>query len=411
MNRLPLKIALRYLVSKKSHTAVSIISTISVCAVAVTAMAMVCVLSVFNGFSDLVNSKLSQIDPDIKITAATGKVIGNADSLLAIVKKIDGIEMATATVYDNALAIYGNRQVPITLKGVDDDFCQLTDIASTVKDDGTYSLYLPADSSALAVISVGTAVALQAHPGYYMPLELYVPKRKGAVNIANPMSAFRHSETFISGVFEVEQAEYDMNYAFVTLELARTLFDYGTEASAIEAKLVHGASESQTMAALSEALGNRYKVESRLMQHSHSLQMINIEKWMAFLLLGFILVIASFNIISTLAILIIEKDGSIRTLRAMGANNQMISRIFVTEGWLISVTGAAAGIIVGVLLCLAQQYFGFIKMSANAQALIIDRYPVIVRFSDMLSVLAIVALVGFITSSATAIAMRRNLRR
>lgn len=409
MNRFPLKVALRYLVSKKSHTAVSVISAISVCAVAVTALAMICVLSVFNGFSGIVNDKLSLIDPDIRIMAAKGKVVANADSMLAVVRSVEGVELATPTITENALAVYADNQVPVVLKGVTEDYDKLTDIASTVKGDGSF--LLSADGRPLSVLSVGAAVALQAHPGFYRNLELYAPKRLGTVNVANPLSSFRFRSTFVSGVFEVGQAEYDTNLIFVPLDVARELYSYDKQATAIEIKMAAGYSESRLMSQLGERLGKDYVVENRLMQHSESLKMINVEKWITFLLLAFILIIASFNIISSLAILIIEKNESIATLRSLGADSHTITRIFVIQGWLISLSGALAGIVLGVILCLIQQHFGLIKMSADAHSLIIDTYPVIVEGTDVLSVLVAVAVVGFLTSLATAVAMRKYLRR
>lgn len=408
MSKLPLRIALRYLTSKKSHTAVNVISAISVCAVAVTAMAMVCVLSVFNGFSNLVNGNLSRLDPELRVIAAHGKAIEKADSVISIIKSVKGIHTAIPTITDNALAVYGDKQLPVTLKGVTEEYGNLTEITSLVKPDGTYLLEM--QGNPLAVVSVGTAVALEAHPGYYMPLEIYTPKRKGAVNPAIPMTAFRSGNTFISGVFEVEQTEYDMNYAIVPIELARKLFDYPTQATAIEIGIESGTDAATARDNLQKALGDSYTVQDRLMQHSNSLKMINVEKWITFLLLGFILIIASFNVISTLAILIIEKNQSIYTLRSMGADNKMITDIFLTEGWLISLTGAIAGIVTGVVLCLIQQYFGIIKMNSDSGTLLIDSYPVAVEFTDVAIVLAAVALVGFLTSAVTAVAMRKRLR-
>ena len=408
MSKLPLRIALRYLTSKKSHTAVNVISAISVCAVAVTAMAMVCVLSVFNGFSNLVNGNLSRLDPELRVIAAHGKAIEKADSVISIIKSVKGIHTAIPTITDNALAVYGDKQLPVTLKGVTEEYGNLTEIASLVKPDGTYLLEM--QGNPLAVVSVGTAVALEAHPGYYMPLEIYAPKRKGAVNPAIPMTAFRSGNTFISGVFEVEQTEYDMNYAIVPIELARKLFDYPTQATAIEIGIESGTDAATARDNLQKALGDSYTVQDRLMQHSNSLKMINVEKWITFLLLGFILIIASFNVISTLAILIIEKSQSIYTLRSMGADNKMITDIFLTEGWLISLTGAITGIVTGVVLCLIQQYSGIIKMNSDSGTLLIDSYPVAVEFTDVAIVLAAAAFVGFLTSAVTAVAMRKRLR-
>lgn len=404
--RLPLRIALRYLVSRKSHTAVNIISAISVAAVAVTAMAMVCVLSVFNGFAGLVGDKLSRLDPQIKVVAAEG-VIENSDSLVDVLRRIEGVTLATPTLESRALAIYDGRQMPVVVKGVAPDYERLTAIDSLIKDDGEFLLSLDGDD--LSVVSLGVSLVLNTAPGYFAPLEIYAPRRRGAINPANPMTSFRRCRTFVAGTFEVQQQEYDNDYIFLSLDAARQLFDYPTQATAIELG-VKGDVES-IRRRISDVLGDKYVAKDRLMQHSQSFKMINVEKWMTFLLLGFILVIASFNIISTLAIIIAEKDESITALRAMGADRRLVSSIFVAEGWLISIVGAAIGVVVGLGLCALQIKYGFVKMGTDAKNLIIDTYPVVIEPTDLLTILSIVAVVGLITSWATAIAMRRRLDR
>ena len=404
--RLPLRIALRYLVSRKSHTAVNIISAISIAAVAVTAMAMVCVLSVFNGFAGLVGDKLSRLDPQIKVVATEG-VIENSDSLIDVLRKIDGVTLATPTIESRALAIYDGRQMPVVVKGVASDYERLTAIDSLIKDDGDFLLSLDGDD--LSVVSLGVSLVLNTAPGYFAPLEIYAPRRRGAINPANPMTSFRRCRTFVAGTFEVQQQEYDNDYIFLSLDAARQLFDYPTQATAIELS-VDGDVES-VRRRISDTLGDKYVANDRLMQHSRSFKMINVEKWMTFLLLGFILVIASFNIISTLAIIIAEKDESITALRAMGADRRLVSGIFVAEGWLISIVGAAIGVAVGLGLCALQIKYGLVKMGTDAKNLIIDTYPVVIEPADLLTILGIVAVVGLITSWATAIAMRRRLDR
>ena len=404
--RLPLRIALRYLVSRKSHTAVNIISAISIAAVAVTAMAMVCVLSVFNGFAGLVGDKLSRLDPQIKVVATEG-VIENSDSLIDVLRKIDGVTLATPTIESRALAIYDGRQMPVVVKGVAPDYERLTAIDSLIKDDGYFLLSLDGDD--LSVVSLGVSLVLNTAPGYFAPLEIYAPRRRGAINPANPMTSFRRCRTFVAGTFEVQQQEYDNDYIFLSLDAARQLFDYPTQATAIELG-VDGDVES-VRRRISDTLGDKYVAYDRLMQHSRSFKMINVEKWMTFLLLGFILVIASFNIISTLAIIIAEKDESITALRAMGADRRLVSGIFVAEGWLISIVGAAIGVAVGLGLCALQIKYGLVKMGTDAKNLIIDTYPVVIEPADLLTILGIVAVVGLITSWATAIAMRRRLDR
>ena len=404
--RLPLRIALRYLVSRKSHTAVNIISAISIAAVAVTAMAMVCVLSVFNGFAGLVGDKLSRLDPQIKVVATEG-VIENSDSLIDVLRKIDGVTLATPTIESRALAIYDGRQMPVVVKGVAPDYERLTAIDSLIKDDGDFLLSLDGDD--LSVVSLGVSLVLNTAPGYFAPLEIYAPRRRSAINPANPMTSFRRCRTFVAGTFEVQQQEYDNDYIFLSLDAARQLFDYPTQATAIELG-VKGDVES-VRRRISDTLGDKYVANDRLMQHSRSFKMINVEKWMTFLLLGFILVIASFNIISTLAIIIAEKDESITALRAMGADRRLVSGIFVAEGWLISIVGAAIGVAVGLGLCALQIKYGLVKMGTDAKNLIIDTYPVVIEPADLLTILGIVAVVGLITSWATAIAMRRRLDR
>lgn len=408
MKTLPLTIALRYLVSKKSHTAVSVISVISVCAVAVTAMAMVCVMSVFNGFHQLVDSKMSSLEPDVKISAQRG-VIADASALIGKVRKVDGVALAVPTVTESALVIYGNRQIPIVLKGITDDYDRLTNLRQLIKPDGEFRLH--DGSSDYCIMSIGAASTLDARPGYEPICYVYAPRRVGAVNVANPATAFQRVPTFVSGVFEVRQGAYDQNYVFTSLSAARTLLDYTTEATAVEVKLKPGADEATVMDAIGAAVGSGYKIENRLMQHSQSLKMINVEKWISLLLLLLILIVASFNVISTLAILILEKDESIRTLHSLGADNRMVEMIFVAEGWLISIVGAVAGIVVGVVLCLLQQHFGFVRLSADTSNLVVSSYPVAVSGMDLAMILGIVAAVGLLASLATTRAMGGYLRR
>ena len=408
MKLLPLKIALRYLVSKKSHTAVSIIAVISVSAVAVTAMAMICVLSVFNGFHQLVDSKMSSLEPDIKVSAQRG-VIADAAKIAAKVKSVDGIELATPTITESALVIYGTRQIPITLKGITADYDHLTNIRQLIKSDGSFRL--TDGTTDFSIMSIGAAMSLDAHPGYDPVCYIYAPRRLGAVNVANPATAFQRVPTFVSGVFEVRQSAYDQNYVFTSLRAARTLLDYTTEATAIEARLAKGADEATVMAAVQKAVGSGYKVENRLMQHSQSLKMINVEKWISMLLLVLILVVASFNVISTLAILILEKNQSIATLHSLGADNRMVRQIFVAEGWLISIIGAVIGLVLGIALCLMQMKFGLIRLSADTSNLVVSTYPVALKGTDIALILVVVAAVGLLASLATTRAMRGYLSK
>ena len=405
---LPLKIAWRYLVAKKGHQAVNIISIVAVCGVVVATAALICVLSVFNGFRGLIMGRLAMLDPQIAITATVGKTVDDADSIISAVEDLPGVERAVPVIEDQALAIYAQLQMPVRLKGVPDDYNTMNDMDSVIVD-GEWKLR--DQVSRYAVAGAGPAIRLMVRPDFLGMVRLYAPQRQGRVNIANPMGAFRQDSLFVSGIFQLQQNSYDADLIYVPLEMARGLFDYDTQATQIEVKLSPGTSESQVMKAIGQALGSGYQVKNRLMQQREAYRLVNIEKWMAFLLLAFILIIATFNVISTLSLLIIEKDSSIATLRALGANDSQISRIFVLQGWLITLVGAITGVIAGLILCLCQQQFGWLRLSGDPANMIISAYPVQVQGTDVLITLALVAAVGLLTGMVTALIMRRRLKR
>lgn len=404
---LPLRIAWRYLMSKKGHQAVNVISIVAVCGIVVATAALICVLSVFNGFRGLIMGKLAMLDPEVAITATMGKTINNADSIIDAVSGIPGVERAVPVIEDQALAMYAQLQMPVRLKGVPDDYNTMNQMDSVIVD-GQWKLR--DQVSRYAVAGAGPAVRLCVRPDFIGMVRLYAPQRQGHVNIANPMGAFRQDSLFVSGIFQLQQNNYDADLIYVPLDMARDLFDYETEATQVEVKLAAGANEQQAMRAITQALGDGYLVKSRLMQQSEAYRLVNIEKWMAFLLLAFILIIATFNVISTLSLLIIEKDDSIATLRALGANDRQISRIFVLQGWLITLVGAITGVVIGLILCLCQQRFGWLHLSGDPANMIIDAYPVEVQWTDVLVTIALVAAVGLLTSMVTALIMRRRLR-
>lgn len=405
---LSFNIALRYLRAKKGHTAVNIISIISVLGVVVTTAALICVLSVFNGFHDLIKEKLSTVDPDIAITATMGKTIADADSVVRVAQAIPGVEMVMPVVEDNALAIFADYSMPLRLKGVPKDYNRLTGIDSVIVEG---DFLLEDEVSRYAVLGVGPAVNLNARAGSLRMLQLYAPQRRGQVDLNDPMNAFTEDSVFVAGIFMVQQKDFDNDMIFASIDLARELFDYTTEATQVELKLARGASEQAVMDQLNAQLGESYTVKNRMMQQDASFRLVNMEKWITFLLLAFILVIATFNVISTLSLLIIEKDESIRTFRSLGATDKQITRIFVTEGWLIALVGAVAGVALGLVLCLCQQRFGWLKLSARPDAVIVNAYPVSVVWTDVLVVFMLVAAVGLVTSLVTSLMMRRRLNR
>lgn len=405
---LSFNIALRYLRAKKGHTAVNIISIISVLGVVVTTAALICVLSVFNGFHDLIKEKLSTVDPDIAITATMGKTIADADSVVRVAQAIPGVEMTMLVVEDNALAIFADYSMPLRLKGVPKDYNRLTGIDSVIVEG---DFLLEDEVSRYAVLGVGPAVSLNARAGSLRMLQLYAPQRRGQVDLNDPMNAFTEDSVFVAGIFMVQQKDFDNDMIFAPIDLARELFDYTTEATQVELKLARGASEQAVMDQLNAQLGESYTVKNRMMQQDASFRLVNMEKWITFLLLAFILVIATFNVISTLSLLIIEKDESIRTFRSLGATDKQITRIFVTEGWLIALVGAVAGVALGLVLCLCQHQFGWLKLSARPDAVIVNAYPVVVVWTDVLVVFMLVAAVGLVTSLVTSLMMRRRLNR
>lgn len=396
-----LRIALRYLFSKKKHSGVNVISLISACGIAVATMAMVVVLSVFNGFTDLAMGRLGLLDPELKITPLHGKAIAAADSVAATLESLPSIAAATPTVEERALAVASDRQMPVRIKGVDfGSYHRVSRIDSTIIAGGGPA-HLPEGYSP-AVLSVGVASQLQLYPGYDQQLSVYVPRRTGRINPANPAASFIAARLQPAAVFRVDQAEYDSDYMFIPIDEARRLLDYSSQATAIEVTVAPGCTESEATGALRKALGTGYVIESRLQQQSASYKMIGVEKWITFMLLGFILVIASFNVISTLSMLIVEKEDNISTLSAMGASTALIRRIFAIQGWLISIAGGIIGAAIGVALCLLQQIFGLIRLGGDHSAMSIDSYPVKVEGSDLLVVTALVIIVGALTSMVAA---------
>lgn len=404
---LPLQIALRYLVSKKSHSAVNVISAVSMCGVAVTTAAIVCVLSVFNGFAGLIGERLSTLDPQLTVTPREGKVMPSSDSVVGVALGVEGVRLAVPVVEDQCLAAYADYQMPVRVKGVPRQWEIVTQVNSAIIDG---EFLLDDGHSPCAVASVGAAIGLRATPGRYTQLRLYAPQRRGRVNLANPAGAFRADSLYVAGVFEIDQGEYDRDMIIVPLDVALRLFDYTTEATSVDIRLRGGADEEQAKRQLQAVLGPDYVVKDRLMQQATAFRMVNVEKWVTFLLLGFILIIAAFNVVSTMSLLIIEKDESISTFRSLGAADRQISAVFVAEGWLISLAGAAAGMALGLLLCWLQQEYGLLRLAGDTALMVVQAYPVKIVWTDLLVVLALVAAVGLLASGVVSAIMRRRLK-
>ncbi len=374
----------------------------------VTTAALICVLSVFNGFKGLIMGRLAMLDPEIAISVSHGKAIADADSVVRVAQGVDGVAVALPVIEDNALAIFADYQMPVRLRGVPDGYNRLNGLDSVIVD-GEFKLH--DQVSRYAVLGAGPAIKLHARPGFLRMVQLYAPQRQGRVNMANPMDAFRNDSVFVSGVFQMQQNGYDADLIYVPIELARDIFDYTAEATRVELKLSPGADGDAVMRQLTAALGPAYTVQNRLMQEATAYRLVNVEKWVTFLLLAFIMIIATFNVISTLSLLIIEKDDSIRTLSNLGATDKQITQVFVAEGWLIALFGAVSGVALGLVLCLCQQQFGWLKMQGDESLLVVSAYPVRVEWTDVLVVFALAAFIGLLTSVVTSLTMRRRLRR
>lgn len=392
---LPFYIARRYLFSKKSQNAINIISMICVCGVVVATIAVVCALSVFNGFNDLVASMFSSLDPELKISPRTGKVFDPTTSQFQKIKELPDIAYFGEVLQDNALIRYHDRQDIAIVKGVDSNFKDLTQIDSILVDG---SFLLSDEVADYATLGIGLSSKLGAKPGFASPLEIYVPKRNEKVNMANPASSFNTGYAYIGSVFMMNQQVYDERYMILPISLVRELFNYDKEVTSIELKLTDGADISSVKKQIETMLGDQFIVQDRYEQQEASFKMMQVEKWMTFLILSFILTIALFNVVGSLSMLMIEKKEDVRTLRNMGADDRLIRRIFLFEGWMISGFGALIGIVVGLVLCLLQQYYGFIKLGQTAGAFIIDAYPVRVIFTDLLVAFVTVAAIGLMAA-------------
>lgn len=385
---------MRFLAGKKSHRAVNAIAIVSVVGVAVATAAVICVLSVFNGFQEILSGRLDKMAPDLMVTPAEGKTIANGDSLAEVIGKIPGIEIATPTLTDNALGFYNGRETPVTLKGViPEEYAKVTLIDSLlVGDDGTPLWKSDAESPSL--ISVGIAYKLGLFGSGY-EYNVFAPKRIGRFNPANPAAAFVMDSLYVAGIFQSMQEEYDENSIITDISIVRDLLLYDQEATAIEIKTKTGSSLQDIRTKISDFIGNKYDVKDRLQQQEINFRMIQIEKWMTFLLLFFILIIASFNIISTISMLVLEKTESLRTMSAIGMSRTAISRVFMWESVIVSAIGATIGLIVGSALCLLQQKYGLITIANGGFEAEPMAYPVRLEATDILITLIPILIISF----------------
>ena len=394
---LSLYIAKRYLFAKKSHNAINVISGVSVCGVALASLALVCTLSVFNGFQDLVSTLFTAFDPQLKITTVNGKVFDSNDERIRTIQLMPEIEVFSRSLEEYAMVQYKGKQTMVILKGIEDNFRELTAIDSILY--GRGDMILRDEVVDYAIPGIELVSILGTGIRFVDPLEIYVPKRGNKINLSNPASSFNSDYLYSSGLaFAVNQQKYDSSYILASLEFVKELLQYDSEVSSIELKLKDNSDINKIKNKIRESLGPEFKVYDRYEQQSDTFRIMEIEKLVSYIFLTFILLIACFNVIGSLTMLIIDKRSDVLTLRNLGANNMLISRIFMFEGLMISLVGAIVGIVIGLILCYIQQEFGIISLGNGGDGnFIVDAYPVNVHIQDVLLILITVIIIGFLS--------------
>lgn len=390
-----LKIAWRYLFAKKQFNAIHIITAISSVAVGVVTAAMICVLSVMNGFGVMVEHLFSQFDPDLRITAKAGKSFSISEEKKHALLELPCVDLLSESISETALVYFEDKQMPVQLMGVDTSFSALTGIENIITD-GHYEVYDGAFDR--AVLGQGLAWKLGIGARFIHGIQVYAPKREGKVNMLRPDANFNQERCFIAGTFAVNQQKYDDNLMLVDIGLTRRLLDYGEqEVSALQVSVAEGYSIKNTKREIATVLGDGYVLQDRYEQQEDFFRILRVEKLLTALLLIFILLIATFNGIGSLSMLIIDKQQDIRTLSHLGASDGMIRKVFVLEGWMVNTLGAIGGLIVGLGVCLLQEHFGLLKLG-NGSEYVLNAYPVAVQGWDIALVSAVVLVLGAVSS-------------
>ncbi len=394
MAHLSFYIAKRYLFAKKSHKAVNIISLISLFGFAIGTAALVIVMSVFNGFESLIAGMYNQFDPDLKISAQKGKTMlieGDIEDYLA---QHPGIADYTKVLEEQALIRYNGKQTTATIKGVDSNYDKVTDIDSLMLK-GHFTLK-KGDTKG-AILGMGLAHQIGAGIKFINALVVYAPKRIGNISMTNPENSFETEYFFPTAFFAIYQPEIDNQYMLIDLKEAQELFLYKNEISAVEIRLNSYKTAFSVKKDLEKYLGKAYKVQNKLEQRMDLYRMLSMEKWIAFFIVVFILIIAVFNIVGTLSMLIIEKKNDIKTLQSIGATNKLIRQVFFTEGRMVAFCGAVLGLVLGLVISLLQQHLGLIKLGGSGQ-FIIDAYPVVIQPADLLLIFITVTIIGSVAT-------------
>jgi lipoprotein-releasing system permease protein len=391
----PFYIARRYLFSKKSTHAINIISGVSVIGVAVATMALVIVLSVFNGFHDLVATFFTSFDPQLKVVPVMGKTAPADDPILTKIRHLPQVDVATECVEDHALAIYQDKQAMVVVKGVDDNFDQLTHIREILYGDGEFDLH--AGNLQFGTIGIRLAQDLGTGARWEGGLKIYAPIKEGQLDMSNPAAGFVVDSLDSPGVvFSVKQTKYDKNYIIAPIAFARNLFGQQGMLSSLELRLKDGSDLESVKSEMQDIAGTKYRVLDRFEQQDDTFKIMKIEKIIAYIFLTFILIVACFNIIGSLSMLIIDKKDDVVTLRNLGANDQQITRVFLFEGRMISAIGAIVGILIGLLLCWLQQQYGLVSLGDSDGSFVVNSYPVSVHYTDVTLIFFTVLVVGWL---------------
>ncbi len=388
---------------------INVISAISVAGIMLASFALICTLSVFNGFHQLVESLFKDIDPELKIVSSNKKFFDTNNEKINSVLEFPYIETTSFTLEEQALISYKSRQQIVMIKGVQDSYHDLVNIENLLKGNGIYML--EDQICHYGIMGIGLTSKLDCGISPSDRLKLYVPKKEGRVNVANPATSFNQADIYSPGVvFRVEQEKYDDNYVLISLDLAHYLTGRQNEASALEIRLKEGTSVNKAKREISAALGSEFHVQNRVEQQQDVFKVVKLEKFISYLFLSFILLIACFNIIGSLIMLIVEKQQDAQLLKSMGASQRTIERIFITNGVLISLIGAVSGLAIGIIATLLQQKYGFIKLGTEGSFLV-DAYPVKIYFQDIVIVLVTVLVVSFVSVRPIGPIARRFIKK
>lgn len=396
--RFELRVALRYLFSKKKHNAINIVSGVCAAGICVASLALVCILSVYNGFQSVVGDLYSSFDPDLRIQPKEGKIYPDSLPQMAEVKKIKGIKTHASVLSDGAVLMNGEKQTSVTLCGVDANYYKI------VNKDVVYAGEFNVGTNDVPYMVLGVALAAQLNASihFVQPITVYAPIHDAKLSISNPEGAFNQMQIFVSGLYSVNQQETDSKFAFIPINTAREMYGYGPhDITHIDIKVEEGTDiasiQKQIKSILYDADGYTFDVLDKETLHSDFYRMLQVEKWVTFLILFFVLMIAIVNIIGSLSMLIIEKKNDIQTLKHLGATDNTIRRIFLLEGWLVTAIGCLAGVVLGIFLCCLQSWFGIIQLSEGTD-FVIKYYPVDIQILDILIIIISVLSIGLITA-------------